>query len=558
MKELVIDVLEKASYLMELAGENFFKIRAFRNAIRALQMSNAEFDAVVAADGLREIPGIGAGIEEVILSIVKTGTADIYETLQQRVPIGLLELFKIPGLGAKRIRRLHEELDITNLGELEYACEENRLLTLPGFGEKSQANILKGISELNSYKGSFLYPTAYAAAQELLAEIRLLRPFRCELTGALRRAVEIVGQIEILAAGISPKQILSEPNIFLLEPKEEKNTITGQTRGGIPVILHFSDAARWGTDLILTTGNKLHLDYLLSLAKTKSASTNQPYLPEKPEEADVYNELGLDFILPELREGLFEVPSDEGRKVSFPQLVTHADFKGVFHVHTTYSDGIATLEEISQHGRTLGYSYVGIADHSQSAFYANGLKRDDLLRQMAEIGQINAENPDITLLKGLEVDILSDGSLDCDDNLLKKLDYVIASVHSNFRMSEKDMTNRVIKALSNPHVTMLGHPTGRLLLARRPYPIDLDKVIEACHKYQVAIEINASPRRLDLDWRWARKAYEKGVMLVVNPDAHRLAGFAHTQYGINAARKAGLPKNALLNTRELGEFKWKN
>lgn len=540
-QELVNETLINIARLMELAGENVFKTRAFNNGARALrQLEEKEFNDLVKQNKLQDIPGIGAGLEEAILAILKTGTTETYEELKKEIPQGLLEFYKIPGLGAKRILRLYEALEVTNLGELEYACQENRLLKIAGFGEKRQEEILQGIATLKEYQSSYLYSQAFAEAELLRAKIEKLNVGgKQKITGSLRRKTEIVDKIEILMTNITKKDFLNEHNLPLQEVTLDENVVTAKTKRGIPVIFHFTERDRWGTDLLTTTGSRSHLQFL----------TQEKELPLKKEEEEIYAQLGLSFIPPELREGLYETSPE----ADFSSLISLKDIKGVFHNHSNYSDGINTLEEIAQHGKKLGYSYIGIADHSQSAYYANGLKPDELLQQMEEIDAINKRNEEITLLKGLEADILADGSLDCEDALLAKLDYVVASVHSAFKMPEELMTNRILKALANPHITMLGHPTGRLLLAREPYALDLEEIIQTAKKHKVILEINANPMRLDLDWHWAKKAYDAGVLLSISPDAHRLSGYEFTKYGVNIARKAGLPKDAVLNTKSLAE-----
>lgn len=530
-RQLVIGQLKDTARLMELAGENFYKIRAYNNAAMALLKLDANFEELVKENRLREIPGVGAGIEQAILEILTNGTTEVYAQLAEKIPSGLVELFAIPGLGTKRIRRLYDTLEITSLGELEYACQENRLLVLEGFGPKSQADILAGIETLKRYQESFLYPQALHAADQLREMIEASSKASVMISGGLRRGLETINVIELLISGVSPEAL---------------GDLAEQSAAGIPVNLHFSSPERWGTDLILTTGSEAHLEYLHTL-------TADGKLPIAAQEEDCYAALGLPPLPPELREGLFETSAPNLPRL-LKDLIEEEDLRGVFHNHSEYSDGTATLKQIAEHGRTLGYRYIGIADHSQSARYAGGLTPDDLRRQMEEIDRINAQYDDFTLLKGLEVDILSDGSLDCHDELLSELDYVVASVHSAFKMSEKEMTERIIKAVSNPYVTMLGHPTGRLLLARERYAVNLDAVIEACRRCDVALEINANPQRLDLDWRWANKAYQAGVLLAINPDAHSLPGYDHTRYGVNMARKAALPKQAVLNTWKLSDL----
>ncbi len=541
-KEQVVTTLKNMAKLLELMDENFFKIRAFINAAKTLEHMEEDFYKLVADNELRSIPGIGKGIEGTIMEIYTTGTSQDYEELQKSIPISLLELYRIPGLGSKRIRLLYQELEITNIGELEYACEENRLINIPGFGRKSQTKIQEEIQILKTYRKVFLYPQALEAANTLLE--KLLRiGLKAKITGDLRRKLEVTEKIQIIISDSTPSKLLASGNLPLIDSKLVGSQISGETEAGIPVTVHFSQKDNWGTKLVYTTGSQKHLDYLYF----HSGKTS---LPLCTTEAKLYEKLGLAYFPPELREGLFEPDFEKASDIS-DALVSLEDIKGVFHVHSNYSDGIPTLEEIAALGEKLGYQYIGIADHSQSAFYANGLKPETLIRQMEEIDQINQENGNCKLLKGLEVDILPDGSLDCSDQLLEKLNYVVVSVHSNFKMTEANMTKRIIRALSHPLVSMLGHPTGRLLLTRQPYAVDLGQIIEVCSKHGVAIEINANPMRLDLDWRWARKAYLAGVSLVINPDAHRLSGFTHLEYGVNIARKAGLPKGAILNTKDL-------
>ncbi len=557
-KHMLVDTLKNIARLMELANENVYRSRAFSSAARSLNDYSADFDDLIKNKRWQEIPGIGTAIEKTILSLIETGTDKVLEDLKQKVPVGLLELYSIPGLGSKKIRSLYEALGITTVGELEYACEENRLLSIPGFGAKSQEKILEDIAVYRSYQGFFLYSHAYEEAKALnnaMADLGFCKKYT--FVGALRRRNEIVSEIEMLVIPALARQDfidkLALAEIIDIQVRSEK-LITGNLAAGIPVKLHLSDETLWGTDLVYHTGNDDHLQQLLAKAKEKGHLQDEQRFPAGLSEAEVYELVGLPLVPPELREGLWEFSWKNPAHV-FASLPTLADIKGVLHVHSNYSDGTNTLAEIANHGLTLGYEYIGIADHSQAAAYAGGLKPEDLRRQIVEIDALNDNNSGIILLKGLEVDILSDGSLDCSEELMKELDFTVISIHSNFKMPKSEMTKRIIKAISQPFVTMLGHPTGRLLLSREPYAVDLEEIIKACKHYNVIPEINANPRRLDLDWRWARKAYEEGLYLSINPDAHRLTGFNHTEYGINMARKAGLPKDTILNTRGLAAVK---
>ncbi len=556
-KYMLVDTLKNIARLMELTNENVYRSAAFNTAARSLNDYTADFDDLVKNKRWQEIPSIGAGIEKTILSLIEKGTDEVLESLKKKVPISLLELYSIPGLGSKKIRSLYEGLGITTLGELEYACQKNRLLSIPGFGAKSQEKILKEIAVYRSYQGFFLYSHAYEEAKALKKAMEDMGVCKkCVPVGALRRCNEVVSEIELLVIAASPRQNFIDKLtlVGIVNPQiRSEKLITGNLLAGIPVKVHLSDETLWGTDLICHTGNGDHLQQLLAKAAKKEYLQGNR-LPAGSSEAEIYKLIGIPLVPPELREGLWEF-SGENPAAIYNSLPTLDNIKGVLHVHSNFSDGTNTLAEIAGHGRTLGYEYIGIADHSQAAAYAGGLKPADLRRQITEIDALNAGNSGPILLKGLEVDILSDGSLDCSKELMKELDFTVISIHSNFKMPKSEMTKRIIKAISQPFVTILGHPTGRLLLSREPYAVDLAEVIKACKYYNVIPEINANPWRLDLDWRWARRAYEEGLYLSINPDAHRLTGFDHTEYGINMARKAGLPKDRILNTRGLQAVK---
>lgn len=549
-KQAVINILDEISILLQLDGDNPFKARAYTNAALALKESEASLRDLLENQQLKDIPGIGKTLQQTIVEIYETGVSQFHQELKSRIPSSLLDILQIPGLGIKKVQKLYQDLGIENIGELEYACVENRLLDLKGFGVKSQNTILEGIQQLKRFQESFYYSEALVEAKKILKEaLKSDFALKGAIGGCLRRGYETVKSIEILICSAMPldfadhlSRLSSLENITL----KEKNILKGQSLDqGISVTIVIVDQQNWGNKLLEITGSAEHLKQLTALK-------SQQELPPCQSEKECYAYFDLPLIAPELREGHNELELALNNQL--PQLIIQKDLQGFFHVHTDYSDGITSLEQIAAYADQLGLKYLGIADHSKAAFYANGLSEKDLKKQSRAIDKINQQSK-VHLFKGIEVDILKDGSLDYSDEILAKLDFVIASVHSNFKMNESEMTNRIIKAMSNPHVNMLGHPSGRLLLAREPYKVNMMSIIKAAQKYQVMLEINANPYRLDLDWHWAKIAKMHNVMLVINPDAHNLSGFADVKYGVKIARKAFLSKEDILNTRNLSTVK---
>jgi len=556
-KKDVSALLKEIALFLEIQEEEPFRANTYMRAARSLDNSEEDLDTLIQENLLQTLPGIGDNLEKKIKEIYDTGTIPLYEELKERVPAGLLEILKIPGLGVKKVKTLYRELGITNLGELAYACEENRLLELPGFGARSQKKILEGIETLLHYQKSFLLLTA----REVLDRVRedLLsyqRVEKCVATGSVRRWCEIVHDLDILVSGIDADELiplLIEMETIVETEKVNERLVIGKTPEGIPIDFHIADPEGWGSWLVATTGNSGHLELI-----QENGGTNPPLLelrdsgvpePLFPEEKDFYHHFSLPYIPPEMREGQKELSFLQSN--SSPQLVEAKDMRGIFHIHTTYSDGAVTLKKVVKDCYQLGWEFIGISDHSQSAFYANGLEKKDLERQASEIARLRRSYGDkIHIFHGVESDILPDGSLDYPDSILEELDldFIIASIHSHFQMSTEDMTRRLIRALKHPRVTMLGHPTGRLLLAREAYSLDLEEIIRVAAEYGVILEINANPYRLDLNWEWADFAYEQGALLAINPDAHRLDALEHLEYGLAVARKAGLPPQALINT----------
>ncbi|KUJ90798.1 MAG: phosphotransferase domain-containing protein [Thermoanaerobacter thermocopriae] len=561
-KKEIANILNNIGLLLELKGENPFKSRAYYNAARTIELLDEDIEILVKENRLKDIKGIGEAINKKITELVLTGKMKYYEDLKASIPEGLVEMLKIPGLGPKKIKTIYEKLNITTIRELEYACIENRLVDLPGFGEKTQKKILEGIQFVKQFSGQHLYAEAYTEALKLKEYLDMTKTaLVTEIAGSLRRKKEIVKDIDILAAASDSSKVMEA---FVNYPGVKEVIAKGDTKtsvilkSGINADLRVVTEKEFPYALHHFTGSKEHNTAMRHRAKQMGIKMNEyglfkgDKLIECKSEEEVFNKLGLLYILPELRENMGEIEAAE--KGELPKLIEEKDIKGVFHVHTTYSDGANTLVEMVEAARKFGYKYIGITDHSKSAFYAGGLKEEDLVRQWEEIEELSKKYNDIVIFKGIESDILPDGSLDYEEEILKKFDFVIASIHSNFRMSKEDMTKRIIKAIENKYTTIIGHVTGRLLLARDSYEIDIYEVIEAADHYGKIIEINANPYRLDLDWRYVKHAKEKGVKLAICPDAHGVEGLNDIKYGVGIARKGWLEAKDVINTCEAHEI----
>jgi DNA polymerase (family 10) len=518
---------------------------------------------LVSDDELYKIKGIGKGIAEKIRELISTGNLKYYNALRAEIPPGLLDMIKIPGFGPKKAKTVWQELGLTTLGELEYACREHHLVDLPGFGEKTQQAILKGIEFIKRGAGRFHLNEAYEAAHALIDELEKLPQVLCvKIAGSLRRYKETIGDIDILVSTKKPRPIIER---FTALPQIESVSAKGDTKAsivlssGINVDLRAVDERQFPFAFQYFTGSKEHNVALRSRAKKLGYKLNEyglfkgkseKFTPCRAEN-EVYSKLELSSIAPELRENAGELEAAEGKLL--PDLVKQGDLRGTFHCHTIYSDGRSRLDDYVKAGESHGWEYIGIADHSKSAAYANGLSEERILNQHREIDKINARTKGFKILKGIEVDILPSGELDYSNKILSKFDFVIASVHSRFNMSKRDMTNRIIRAMKNPCVNMLGHPTGRLLLAREGYAVDIHSIIRAAARHNVIIEINCHPFRLDLDWRYCKVTKEAGVLLSINPDAHDVEGLEDVHYGIGIARKGWLSPENVLNTFPLKE-----
>jgi DNA polymerase (family X) len=539
--------LRLLSQLMELHDVNPFKVKSVANA--AFKVDKLPFPAAgKTLAELEKIDGIGKSIAGKITELLETGTMAELEEMLEKTPAGIIEMMGIKGIGPKKVAIIWRELGIENVGELFYACNENRLVEAKGFGLKTQEDIKKVIEFTMASHGKFLYVQVRHQVDELIDQLKGIFPDGLiDCAGEFRRCCEIISKL-IIVVGSRDQEIafnsLSQTAI-INDIKAEGNHITGKLENGLHVVIICVEKRYFYQELFIQTGDDEHVKTVLS----RTADT----IDQPTSEALIYKKAGMEFILPELREGKTFI--EKAEKNALPILITSHDLKGSLHNHSTWSDGINTVEEMALYCRdVLKLEYLGMCDHSKSAFYAKGLSIERVLQQHEEIDHLNKKLNGFHIFKGIESDILYDGSLDYPDDILKRFDFIVASVHSILKMDEEKATSRLIKAIENPYTTILGHPTGRLLLSRNGYPINYKKVIDACAANNVIIELNANPLRLDLDWRWHQYALDKGVWLSINPDAHRTEGFHDTEYGVLAARKGGLYKERCLNALLLQEI----
>lgn len=540
--------LKLLGQLMELQDENPFKVKSILNA--ALKVDKLPFSlANHPTAEIDQIDGIGKSISAKIIELLETGTLKELEALLAQTPHGIVEMLGIKGIGPKKIAIIWHELQIETVGELFYACNENRLIEAKGFGLKTQNDIKELILFKMAADGRFLYAHTEGVVKKLFADLSVwLNQFDQEallgIGGQFRRCCEIIDEVPLLI-GTNHLDLISE-NLggFEALPFEQSDDhYSALAAGGLKIKLYLTDRLGFYTEWFALTGNEAHVNEVMRLAGSRNYES---------EEA-IYAAAGLTYIEPELREGLNEI--ELAAKNALPHLITYNDLKGSLHNHSTWSDGVHSLEEMALFCKDiLKLEYLGICDHSKTAVYAKGLSEERVRAQQLEIEMLNAKLAPFKIFKGIESDILYDGSLDYSDEILSTFDFVVASIHSPLKMEEEKATSRLIKAIENPYTTILGHPTGRLLLSRAGYAIDYKKVIDACATNGVVIEINANPLRLDLDWRWHRYASDRGVLLSVNPDAHRKEGFSDMYYGILAARKGGLTAKQCLNSFTLTEI----
>jgi len=572
-------VLEEIATLLELKDENPFKIRAYANAARSLETFGGNLSDLQDEEALAKIPGIGKHIAEKVKELAITGSLKYLEELRAEFPSAILELFSISGLGAKKIKALYEQLRISSIEQLREACESGKVAELSGFGETTQTKICKAIEQRTKHSGHFQFGQIAADTESLRRELAAQpAALQVDVAGSYRRRREIVRDVDLVVATKKPASITE---FFVKHPLVESVIALGPTktsvrlRSGIQCDLRVVSSAEYPFALNYFTGSKEHNIEMRSRALQRGWTLNEYRLAQLPpdpkartgrarkkkpsakipkvnEEADLYRALGLDFVPPELREncGEFEAAGNH----SLPRLIEKENLRGTFHCHTVASDGHNTLEEMAAAAQELGLEYLGIAEHSKSSIQAHGVDAAKLKSQVAAIRKLSKRFSGFRLFAGVECDILRDGKLDFGDEILAELDFVVASVHSVFNLSEAEMTKRVIRAMEHRFVTMLAHPTGRLLLKREPYSIDIPAVIDAAAATGTWIELNAAPKRLDLDWRWWPLAKKKGVKCVINPDAHRTERLQDLWFGVGIARKGWLTKADVMNCLPLGKI----
>ncbi len=544
----VAQILQETADLLELTGGNPHRARAFARAARSLQDLDAPAADRLREDTLVKVSGIGDGMADHISDIVHGGSFALRDELLSAVPPGLLDVLQVNGLGTKRTRRLWTELDIASLDELEHAAEADRITALDGFGAKTQQNILENVRQLRRYEAQWRLADAWAAAHSFLQSLRGLDAVdRAVPAGALRRHTETMERADVLVSTATAPSVVDWLDAHLDAPTREDSVVTGRLDEGLPVAVHLTSPDRFGTAWWRTTGTADHCT-----AVTEHADSPADHADEEA----LYRAAGLSVVPPALREGHGEVQAAADN--ALPELLTTEDLDGCLHNHSTYSDGAHTLREMALAARDRGYSYFGICDHSQSLRIADGLSPEEVRDQRDAVDRLNDEladdGPPFRIFHGIESDILRDGSLDYEQEVLEAFDFVVGSVHTGFSMTEEEATERLVRAVENPHTRILGHPTGRLLLGREGYPIDHERVIAACAEHDVALELNANPHRLDLDWRWVRHATDQEVLISINPDAHATAELDYVKWGVAVGRKGWLTPDQCLNAKSLDAF----
>jgi len=569
-KKDISEVLDRIGTMLEIKGENPFKIRAYFSGARTLQTMEEDLGEVIESGKLGEVPGIGKALTEKIETLFTTGELAFYDKLVASVPAGLMDLLDIPGLGGKKIKVLHDKLAIDSIDSLRLACEAGKVAELKGFGKKTEEKILSGIENREAYAARHLWWDARSVVEKILPGLEALPEVeRVEAAGSFRRGMETVGDLDFLVASSNPAPIM---DWFTSMDSIAEVTAHGDTKssvrleGGMQADLRVVPTAQFYFALHHFTGSKDHnvrmrqkaLSMGLSLSEwglrpeEQKDSSRKAGPVEAHSEADIFEALGLQYVPPSLREGMGEVEAAERNEL--PVLLEFSDLKGCFHNHTTASDGRNTLEEMAKEADRRGWEYLGISDHSKASFQANGLDEERLSKQVQAINNINESgNFRVHLFSGSEVDILSGGKLDFEDSVLDALDYVVASVHNGLTQDEETMTARIIKAIEHPKVTMIGHVSGRLLLRREASKINFTKILDAAISNGKILELNANPMRLDMDWRHWRRAAEKGLLCCINPDAHALHHFDFQHAGVLAARKGWLTAKDVFNTRTLRE-----
>lgn len=535
----VAELLREYAHRSALRGDNPYRAKAYERAAESLGALAVPLEQLIAEERLTEIPGVGDAIADIIVKLHATGSHPSLDKLRKEIPAGVLELLSVPGLRPEKALRLYKDLGITSLSELEAAARDGRIAKAKGLGVSLQNKILQNLSIAKSAEGRLHLHRAASLLERAKQTLERTQPTLRHITiaGDFRRGCELVSDLALVAEA----------------PQVDDGGQAVLDSGGLKV--HLADRKHFGASLLYATGSAEHIEQLRELAERKGMQLRTDGLERDAKliaakETDIYTALGLQFIEPELREGRGEIELAQKKKL--PKLVADEDLRGILHCHTDASDGSETLETMAKATRERGFEYFGVADHSKSAHYAGGLSTEQIEQQHREADRLNKSfGKQFRILKGIESDILADGSLDYADDVLGRFDFVVASIHSRFKMNEKAQTYRLLAAISNPHTTILGHMTGRQLLRRPGYEINVEKVLRACAKHHVAVEINAHPWRLDLDWRWHHAALDFGCMLSINPDAHSIPELDHMQWGVRMARKGGVPAKRVLNAMQL-------
>ena len=560
-------ILSQIGALLRLKGEHRFKAKAYQGAARALiALDTDDLGPLLRSGELADTPGIGPATLSVVRDLVETGESRYLNQLSEGMPSGMVDLMRVPGLNAEKIQLIHDQLGVNTLEDLERVAQNGELETLPKFGKKTADRILRGIEIVRRDAHLQRFPAAIIQAHMLVTNVdRHPDVEHAEIAGSIRRHNELVADIDIVAE--CTRDPVKVADSFARAPgvreanenEDDPGSVHIRFVDGTHLDMHCVSKADYPVALWRATGNSTHVDELRELARSRGFEIRGNSLigpsgkrVALKDEAALYTALDLDPIPAEMREGMGEI--EAAARHDLPNLVVYEDLRGILHCHSDYSDGVDTIEELAQGAMERGWQYIGISDHSESAFYARGLKRDRLLRQHEEIDELNSRMKGFRILKGIEADILADGRVDYDDEVLETFDYVIGSIHSRFSMDGDAMTKRVLAALDDPHLTILAHPTGRLLLSREPYALDVQAVLEKAVAVGVSVELNCDPHRLDLDWRYCRQARELGVTIEIGPDAHSVAALDNVHFGIGLARKAWLEAGQILNTRGADEI----
>ncbi len=543
----IVEKLVALSQLLEIRGDNPFKIRAYRNSAEIIGAFPGKIEEFIELAKKNSIKGIGAQLTELIEQLSKNLNISLFEELSAEVPETLLEILNLPGVGVKKVKQLYQELEIKNIEQLEKACQENKLIALKGFSEKTQSQILVGIGKYQSYSKQLIYPKAFELAKKL-KELIILECSKIEICSEIRRALPTISEISLIVLAENQLQLekILQQASFLREVKSINNLIQGKFEKGFPFFIHCVSKENFAWTMFSTTGSEEHVNKVVARGTKKDFNS----------EEELYRHSRLCFIPPETREnkGEIEEAAELFKNNLQFNLIDTDNIKGIIHAHSNYSDGKDSLEELASFVKEMGFQYLVISDHSRSAIYAGGLGVEKIKAQHAEIDFLNEKLKPFKIFKGIESDILADGSLDYPDDVLEVFDFVIASVHTRFSQSKEEMTARIIKALENPYTTLLAHPTGRLLLEREAYEVDLEKIIESAIKNNVIIEINSNPKRLDLDWSYLNLAKKQGLKFAISPDAHSKNGVLNIHYGLLMAKKGRLGKKDFINCLEISDF----